>query len=321
MAIVPRTGRRHEGRQTSLTPRASKKAAPSPAAIFAVAVLGIAMFSIMDAIMKDLVLALGTYTTLLWRNVAGTVIAGGLYASRPRTRMTREALKVHAVRGVVSTVMALAFFWGLARVPMAQAVALTFVAPLLSLFLSAALLGERVRRVTLVASTIAFAGVVVIVIGQWRADLGPAALQGTIAVLVSAFFYAFNIVLMRRQALVAEPVEVAVSQSAIVALLLAVGGPFLAGIPAARHVPLLVIAAVLAVSSLLLLAWAYARSDASHLSTSEYTSFVWASALGWMLFDERVTAFTLVGAALIVVGCVLAARRPSPVVAEVEALR
>ena len=294
----------------------------SPVAIFAVAIVGIAMFSIMDAIMKDLVLAIGTYTTLLWRNLAGTLIAGGLYASRPRARMTRAALQVHVVRGAVSTVMAIAFFWGLARVPMAQAVALTFVAPLLSLFLSAAMLGERIRRTTIAASSIAFVGVIVIVIGQWRADLGPAALQGTIAILVSACFYAFNIVLMRRQALVAEPVEVAFSQSAIVALLLAVGAPFFAGIPAPRHVPMLVLAAVLAVASLQLLAWAYARSDASHLSTSEYTSFVWASVLGWMFFDERVTIFTLAGAALIVVGCVVAARiRPPPPLAETEAGR
>jgi S-adenosylmethionine uptake transporter len=282
--------------------------AATPAVAFSVAVLGIALFSIMDAVMKDLVLAIGTYTTLLWRNVAGTLIAGAIYVSRPRVRMTRAALQVHVVRGAVSTVMSIAFFWGLARVPMAQAVALTFIGPLLSLFLSAVLLGERIRPATIVASSIAFAGVVVIGAGQWRSELGPQALQGSAAVLGSALFYALNIVLMRRQALVSEPVEVAFSQSAVVALLLAFGGPFFADIPAVRYVPLLVFAALLAVVSLQLLAWAYARSDASHLSTSEYTSFVWASVLGWMFFDERVTAFTLAGAALIVVGCALATR-------------
>ena len=284
---------------------------------FAAALVGIAFFSVMDAVLKELVLAMGVYTTLLWRNLAGTVIAGGLYWARPRARMTREALKVHAVRASVSTVMALAFFWGLARVPMAQAVALTFIAPLLSLFLSALLLGERVSRSTIVASSIAFAGVVVIVIGQWRTELGPSALQGTIAILCSSFLYAFNIVLMRRQALVAEPVEVAFSQSALVALLLALGSPFLATLPDLRHVPLLVFAAMLAVASLQLLAWAYARSDASRLSTTEYTAFVWAAVLGWLFFDESVTGFTLAGAALIVVGCVMAAR-PTPPIADVE---
>lgn len=291
-------------------------------AVFAVAVLGVALFSVMDAVMKGLVLAIGAYTTLLWRNLAGTVISGAIYLARPRTPVSREALKLHVLRAAVSTVMAVTFFWGLARVPMAQAIALTFIAPLLSLYLSAVMLGERIGRTTIVASSIAFVGVVVILVGQWRSDLGPEVLHGALAVLTSAFLYAFNIVLMRRQALVAAPLEVAFSQSAIVTLLLAIGSPFFAEIPAARHAPLIVFAAALAVVSLMLMAWAYARSDANHLSTSEYTSFVWAAILGWLLFDERVTTFTLAGAALIVVGCAHAARfRPPVSVPELEAAR
>jgi S-adenosylmethionine uptake transporter len=227
-------------------------------------------------------------------------------------------VRVHVLRGVVTTGMAVGFFWGLARVPMAQAIALTFTAPLLSLYLSAFLLGERVDRLAIVASVIAVLGVSIILAGQWRADLGPSALQGTIAILASSVLYAFNIVLMRRQALVADPVEVAFSQSAVVTVLLALGGPFFATLPLLEHVPLLLLAAVCAVVSLQLLAWAYARSDANHLSASEYTSFVWAAALGWIVFDEPLSLFTLVGAAFIVVGCVVAARRKAlPVIAEV----
>ena len=292
---------------------------PHPAAVFAVAVLGIALFSVMDAMMKGLVLALGVYTTLLWRSLAGAVISGAIYVARPRRRFTRAALKVHVLRASVTTVMAVSFFWGLARIPMAQAIALTFIAPLLSLYLSAALLGERIRRGTVVASSIAFAGVVVIFIGQWRSTVGPEAVQGAIAVLASSLLYAFNIVLMRRQALVADPMEVAFSQSVIVSLLLAVGGPFFAHLPTLRHLPMLAASASLAVLSLWLMAWAYARSDASHLSTAEYTSFVWAAALGWVFFDEAVSPTTLGGAALIVAGCLLAARsRPQAPAASVE---
>ena len=75
--------------------------------------------------------------------------------------------------------MALLFFWGLARVPMAQAVALTFIAPLIALFLAALLLKEPIGRRTVGGSLAAFAGVVVIFIGQARADLGREALLGS----------------------------------------------------------------------------------------------------------------------------------------------
>lgn len=306
----------HRTLNTTATPRTIP-----PAAVFAVAVLGIALFSVMDAMMKGLVLALGAYTTLLWRSLAGTVLSAGLYFARPRKPVTRAILKVHLLRASVSTVMAVCFFWGLARMPMAQAIALTFIAPLLSLFLSAVMLGERIHRSTIIASSIAAIGVAVILVGQWQSAAGAEALHGALAVLFSAVFYAFNIVLMRRQALIADPVEVAFSQSAIVTLLLAAGGPWFADLPGWSHVPMLVAAAVLAVGSLWLMAWAYARSGASHLSTSEYTSFVWAAILGWLVFDEHVTGTTLAGAGLIVCGCLLAARgRPDrPVGIEVVA--
>ncbi len=287
--------------------------------VFAVALLGIGVFSCMDAVMKGLVLAIGAYTTLLWRNVAGVAISGALYAIKHPALPSSAGLKLHAIRGVVSTFMAVAFFWGLARVPMAQAVALTFIAPLLSLFLSAMLLGERIARTTIVASLTAFVGVVVILTGQWQSNLGPAAFGGALAVLSSAVCYAFNIVLMRQQALVAGPIEVAFSQSLIMSALLALGAPFLGALPDARHIPMIVLAAALAVVSLLLLAWAYARGKASALSPSEYSAFVWASLFGWLLFGEHVTPPTLAGAALIVAGCIIAARQRADPIIEMEA--
>ena len=42
---------------------------------------------------------------------------------------------------------------------------------------------------------------------------------------------------------------------------------------------------------------------------TEYSAFLWASALGWLVFSEPVSPYTLAGAALIVGGCLVAARR------------
>jgi drug/metabolite transporter (DMT)-like permease len=64
------------------------------------------------------------------------------------------------VRALIMVPMSLLFFWGLARVPMAQAIALTFIAPLLSLFLASALIGETIGRRTALGSSIAFCGAV-----------------------------------------------------------------------------------------------------------------------------------------------------------------
>ena len=282
-----------------------------PMTAFLVGMAGIATFSAMDAVMKGLVLALGTYTTLFWRSLAGTAMAGALFAREPRWP-DKPTMRLHLMRGILGSGMAVLFFWGLARVPIAQAIALAFIAPLIALYLAAVLLKEVVGPRVIGGSLIAFAGVVVIFVGQAQADLGREALLGSLAILASAVCYAINIILMRQQALVASPIEVGFFQSSIMAAMLILALPFMGGIalPPLDWVPFILLAAFLATASLLLLTWAYARAQASYLATTEYTSFLWAALFGWLFFDESVSPFTVAGAAMIVGGCLIAARTP-----------
>lgn len=286
-------------------------------AAFGVATFGIALFSSMDAVMKGLSLALGTYNALVWRSFAGVVISGTLFATghwrrrrqaRARRWPTAAVLRLHATRGAVSTVMAFTFFWGLARVPMAQAVALGFIAPLIALFLAALILGERVRPSAILAAVVAAIGVVIILVGQATAPTAGNTLAGAGSILVSALCYAYNIILMRQQAQVAEPVEIAFFQSVVVSALFALALPWFGVVPTGAALPAVIGAALLATGSLLLLSWAYARGEASYLATTEYSAFLWASLFGFVVFGERLSAVTLVGAALIVAGCIVAAR-------------
>lgn len=288
---------------------AMTRRAPSPLVVFAVAVAGIAVFSSMDAVMKLLVQTVGIYDTMLWRTVCAVGLTGLLYLPRRKGWPARATMRVHVVRGVVSTVMAITFFWGLARVPMAQAIALSFIAPLLALFGAAVLLKERIPPRAVAASAVAFAGVAVIMLGQAATVASPERFRGTIAILISAVCYAYNIVLMRQQALVAGPREVAFWQSVIVGITLLLGAPFLAHAPDLHHAPMIGLAAVLATVSLMLLAWAYARGEANYLAPTEYTGFIWASFWGWTVFREPVALYTLAGAAMIVAGCLIAVRR------------
>lgn len=292
----------------------------SPLIAFLVGVLGIALFSAMDAVMKGLVLAIGTFTTMFWRNLAGIGLSGALYLPRRRAWPAWPTMRIHLARGVLSTGMGFLFFWGLGRVPIAQAVALAFIAPLIALYLASVLLHEKIGARTVGASLIAFAGVVVIFIGQARADLGREALIGSLAILTSAALYALNIIIMRAQALVAEPLEITFFQSVIVTLVLALALPFAGvAVPPLEQWPYLLFAAVLAITSMLLLSWAYARAEASYLASTEYTAFLWAMLFGWMFFGEAVSLFTVSGACLIVAGCILAARRPQEASPALEA--
>jgi len=282
-----------------------------PMTAFLVGMAGIATFSAMDAVMKGLVLALGTYTTLFWRSLAGTAMAGAMFSRNPRWP-DPPTMRLHLARGILGSGMALLFFWGLARVPIAQAIALAFIAPLIALYLASVLLKESVSPRIVGGSVVAFAGVLIIFVGQARADLGRDAMLGSLSILASAVCYAINIILMRRQAQAASPVEVGFFQSIIMAIVLVLVLPFVGGValPPLDQVAFILLAAFLATMSLLLLSWAYARAQASYLATTEYTSFLWAALFGWVFFQESVSAFTVAGAAMIVGGCLLAARTP-----------
>ena len=270
----------------------------------------VAVLSIMDAVMKHLVLAIGIVAVSIWRAVANLVISGGLYLPRRLPWPARRIIWIHVSRSIVVTVMAVLFFWGIGRVPLAQAIALTFIAPLIAMLLSPLFLKERLSGRSIAGAIAAFAGVVVIVLGQARAEVRPDVLLGIAAILGSALCYSVNILMMRWQALAAKPLEINFFQSLVVMALwlAAMRSPaFRRGRTGRRsgsssH-------RVLSTAGSLLFAWAYARGEASYLAVTEYSAFLWASALGWLVFSEPVSLTTLAGAALIVGGCLVAARR------------
>src|SRR4051794_26121156 len=283
-----------------------------PAQAFAVSLAAVGVLSVMDAVMKALVIAIGIYAISIWRSLVNLTVSAALYFPARRQWPTRKTLMIHIGRGVVVMVMAALFFWGIGRVPLAQAIALTFIAPLIALLLAAFFLGERVGKRSIAGSAAAFAGVAIIVFGQARAELGPGVLLGSAAIIGSALCYAVNIVLMRRQAVAAKPLEINFFQSVTVAILWLAAIPFL-GPPASPsvHWPWIVAASLMSTVGGLIFSWAYARAEAGYLAVTEYSGFLWASALGWLIFRERVSIYTLAGAVLIVGGCLIAARRPA----------
>jgi S-adenosylmethionine uptake transporter len=282
----------------------------SPVIPFLIACAGIATFSAMDVLMKGLSIDIGAYNAVLWRTGAGTILSGAIYfASRP-AMPNRATLRIHAVRSLFVAGMAVSFFWALARLPMAEAIAIAFIAPLATLYMAAIFLGEKIGARSIIASLLGIAGVIVIVAGKLgRGDYAPEALWAVGAVVASALLYAYNLILARRQAKMAEPMEIAFFQNGFVALILAAGAPWFLAVPGSEQAIPLVGAAFLAVTSLLLLSWAYARAEAQILATTEYTGFLWAMLFGWMFFDEAVTWPTIAGAVLIVVGCLIVARK------------
>lgn len=276
---------------------------------FLMAILGIAAFSLMDAVMKRAAILFDVYSALFYRSLIGAALAWPVWRLAGGRWPRRDVLALHALRSAIVVGMAYLFFSGLTRLPMAEAIALSFIAPLIAIYLSGLLLKERVRLRSVVASLLGLVGVAVIAGARLASAAHDAeATRGVAEVLGSAVLYALNLVAQRRQAQLAGPLEIAFFQNLLMGAMLALGAWHFARAPEAEMLRLTALAAVLATGALVLLSWAYARAEAQALVATEYTAFIWAAIMGWLWFGERVTATTVAGVALIVAACWIAAR-------------
>jgi S-adenosylmethionine uptake transporter len=279
---------------------------------FLAAAAGVGFLALMDAFMKSAALSAGAYSATLMRSFFGAAIIAPFWLARRKAWPGRAAMKLHLERGVVSAFMALGFFYAITTMPLAEAIAISFIAPILALFFARLLLGEEIRPTAYAASLLGFAGTLVIVggkIGSGDGAASPDYFLGLGAMAFSALLYAYNFVVIRKQSQLAGPVEVATFHSGIGGLVLLVFAPFYWQAPGSETLLALLCAGALTVAGAMAIAWAYARAETQALVPMEYSGFLWASLFGWLFFREEVTLPTLLGTVLIVAGCLIATRR------------
>jgi S-adenosylmethionine uptake transporter len=287
---------------------------PRPFIPFMVAAAGIGTFSLMDAAMKDLALSIGAYNAVMWRNSLGALLMGVLFVGTRQKWPPVHLLKMHLWRSIVVAVMAVSFFWSLTKLPLAEAIGLSFIAPVIALYLAAVMLKETIGKEAIWASLAGLGGVAIIMAGRLSGHYTMDHVWGAAAILFSAVVFAYNLILARRQAQVSGPIEIAFFQNLFVALTLGLLAPWFLQPIGMSDAPMVGSSAALAIISLLLLSWAYARAEAQILIPVEYTAFVWAALFGWLFFAEPVTVPVLLGTVLIVSGSLIAARaKPEPV--------
>lgn len=271
-----------------------------------VAAGAILLFTIMDGTIKALPTALGTMQIVALRFCFG-VPPALLMLWRARAVPSPAALRANAMRGVLVLFTCLLFFFALRRLAFAQALALTFLAPLFMVLMAALLLGERLTARLLGAIAIGLAGVAVILHGDLTAQ-GGADLPGIAAALGAAASYAASMILLRRQAQRDRPEVIVLIQQAVPALLaLPLALPGWSPVPLSLW-PVFMLLGAIGVAGHFSLTWAYARAATGALGVMEYTALPWAALIGFAAFDEVPGLSTIMGGTLILGACVVVTR-------------
>ncbi len=201
----------------------------------------------------------------------------------------------HLLRAIFGVGTMGAFFYALKLLPLADTVAICFVAPLIMCALSVPLLGEKIGPRRWAAIVVGFAGVIVIV-----QPTGAGFGLGAILALVSAFTYAVSINISRR----ISTTETSYSMLFWFSVFLLAGSGSVAPIgwvtPHGNDILVFCIMALGGTLGQFLLTQAYRYGEISFLAPLEYSALIWAVLFGVVFWQEFPSAVVLIGSAIIV---------------------
>lgn len=219
----------------------------------------------------------------------------------------RDGLKTdrpggHLIRSVVGVTAMALWFGGVQRVSLADSLAITYAAPLLTVALAAILLRETVRLHRWSAVGVGFLGVLVVLsphLGDLTRLLDGGAATGAVMCFVSAFFMAFAQIQVRSLTRTERTGAIVVYFSIGSALVALLTVPWWV-MPDGRDFAILLMTGIFGGIGQIFLTLGYRHADASVIAPLEYTSMLWAVVTGWWIFGEWPTSTVLLGSTVII---------------------
>jgi drug/metabolite transporter (DMT)-like permease len=288
-------------------PHSGRALAPLLSAAFAAA-----SFVSMDSIIKLMAPRYDAVQLGFFRFAGGSLFALLLWSWQRTPLPSRAAWRLHLVRSGFLLVSLVGYFHALTQLPLALTLTISYLAPIFVAVLAVPVLKERPSPSIWFALASGLAGILVSVAPELSAGLGRMStgrVVGMASAMLAAAAYAGVLLLARRQAGQDSIWTILVVQSVLPLLLLA-GPAAWAWRPVANaDIALIVLAGGLGTAGLLCVTFAFTRLEASRVAPLDYSGFVWAAILGYVLFDEVPAPTTAASAALIIGGCLMLLRR------------
>jgi drug/metabolite transporter (DMT)-like permease len=208
-------------------------------------------------------------------------------------------------RGLLSVGGMFTNFAALTRLPLADATAISFASPLITVALAAVILKEKVRIYRWTAVAVGFAGVIVMLIPHLDISLyttagaASAATVGSILALVAAFCNAGTVIQTRRLTQSETTSSIVFYFSLVTALAGAVTLPFAWYTPTGSELVKLISLGVLGGVAHIFLTESYRYASASVVAPFDYTAMLWALLLGYFVFGELPSTLVYVGAVIV----------------------
>lgn len=257
--------------------------------------LGMFLFAAVDTAAKILTAELHPLQ-IVWMRQTGLLVAAVilLLIHGPRLFRTTHP-KLQIVRGLVAVCSASLFIFAIGHVALADAVAISFVAPFIVTLLGAFVLREPVGIRRWIAVVLGFLGTLVI-LRPGAGVVHPAAAL----VILAALFFAVRQVISRAIADTDTTGTTVVYTALVGFFVLAIPLPWVWRTPVGFEIVVLVGMAGLAAVAEICVIRALEKGMAVVLAPVHYTLILWSTFYGWLVFDQLPDRWTWIGASIIV---------------------
>jgi len=264
---------------------------------------GLSVLSVLDATSKKVISFGMPILFIVWLRYFGhfVLVLGLALPSRGRSLFATHSLQRQVMRALVVSVSSVSFFSVLKVLPLAEATALNFLAPVLVLLASPWLLGEPLRKRHVFGVALGLSGLLIVI-----RPGGGLPLIGVLLGLGSAVVFALLQITTRRVA-ADDAVTTNVYTGLFWTVFLSCTLPWVGSLPQLE--PLQWALAVSTGVSGALGHWlqirAYRVAPASFLSPFVYLQICTATAMGWLCFGQHPDGVTAIGMAFVIGGGVL----------------
>lgn len=256
-----------------------------------------ALFPIMNGIVKLLAMSYDAQQIVWFRIVSHLVLVAVVFMPRMGLGLLRtRRIGTQFVSSVMMLMSTLLFFSAVKYVPVAEAISVTFVAPLAVVLLAWPLLGERITLFRMATVVVGFSGMLIVI------RPGSAVFQwASVLLLGSAICYAVYQILIRRLAGIDQPATSIFYSVLLGAILMSIWLPFVWKTPVSWiDWALLCSLGVFGALGHYCVAKAMTYASANLVAPFNYTQMIGSVIVGYFMFAEVPDFYTWVGTAVIV---------------------
>jgi drug/metabolite transporter (DMT)-like permease len=278
--------------------------------------LAAALFSVMNLIIRLASEHVHPLEIPFFRNLFALLFMVPWALQAGITNLKTRQLKMHIVRAVVGVASMLAWFTAISIIPLAEAVALSFTAPLFVTIGAALLLGEVVRARRWTATAIGFCGTLVV--------LRPGVADVTLLTLLpvgAALLMAASMLCVKVLARTEAPAVIVFYMGLLMTPLSLIPALTVWQWPSPTAWGLFVLLGLIASTSHIFFTRAFAKCDASAVQPFDFARLPFIALLGYLFFDEVPSGWIWLGGAMIAASAIYIARREAQIAKEANRQR